>query len=304
MGGGSTIDTAKVLLAHRLFGSYERVGYGALRDIPDLLPGDLPVRFLALPTTAGSGSEMSRYYLLVDSVTGEKTGGRSWALCPFAAILDPQLLVGSPRTLLIQSAFDAFTHLWETLLCRQEASPVVEALAIDGITRLIGALLRLEGLEMANEALCQELQLASAFGGIALSNVRTGILHDAGETLVAQCPLPHPLSLYVFFSASLDLYEGCLEERLAGLRARLSGVPGFSGESLTRSLEAFWTRQFRGNGIEDSIRRTLAQKRPSGEPLIAKILSDQVLVQKEALRVLNPVLVSAFVENALSRWLA
>lgn len=304
LGGGSTLDTAKALLAQRLFGSSRRIGYGDYRDLPDLLPGEIPVRFIALPTTAGTGSEMSRYYLVSDSCSHEKMVGRSWALCPHASILDPHFLVESPRPLLVLCAFDAFSHLWETLLCRQECSPIVEALAVDGISRLVAALLLLESQGKSDENIGLELQLAAAFGGMALSNVRTGILHDAGETLAAQCPLPHPSSLYVFFSSSLHLFAGDLEPRLTGLQARLSLIPEFHGKALPKAMDAFWTRQFENSGCSARLRDQLQGAQVRAEPIIDKIMSDQVLIEKEAPRPLSREPVTKFVVQSLAKWMS
>lgn len=295
LGGGSTLDTAKAILADHLFGSPMRVGYGALREIPDLLPGDAPVRFFALPTTAGTGSETSRYYLVSDDASHEKQVGRSWALCPFTAFLDPELLEEAPMPLLAACAFDAFTHLWETLHCRQEASPLVGALAQEGILRLMRALETLEADRPDRTNALLDLQQASAWGGIALSNVRTGLLHGAGEALAAQVDLPHPLSLYVFFQASLDLFGPALAARLEPLRGRTPAPP-------LEHLAAFWSGCFERHGLHADLENRLARQPWSTGPILEKLLTDQVLLNKEAPLPLERAALEAFLNSAHRSW--
>jgi alcohol dehydrogenase class IV len=287
IGGGSTIDTGKALRAHLAFGAW------GVKDHPPV-PG-MP-RMVAIPTTAASGSEMSRYYVVSEEGTHEKRAYRSWSLAPDLALLDPLWLEDLPGDLRFAGALDAFTHLYESLVCRQERSWLNDALCREGLAHLLDlapALLRPDPLPI--EA-ASRLQYAAALGGLALSNVRTGLLHDAGEALAAQVPLPHPLTLRVFLPALLALHAPILAERLAGLAAgpKLAGRLGWT---------PFWVEGTRAWGLEARIHGALLASRPDPDPIVAKILSDRVLMEKESPVPLDERIVRRFVTDSLTAYL-
>lgn len=302
LGGGSTIDLAKALVAHRLFGSCLRVGYGPLRELPDLWPSEAALPFIAVPTTAGTGSETSRYYLLSDPETHQKLVSRAWALCPTTALLDPHFLAGIPESLRVMGAFDTFTHLWETYFCSQEGTPPVRALAQEGLAIVLRRMRELEGKgRLEAEGIC-ELQMASAWGGMALSNVRTGLLHTTGEALSAQCPLAHPLTLWAFFRESLQLFREVYLARGAQLFALLGSALGCpSAETLDRIAD-LWTGAFTRTGCEAELRRTLFGRPVNATGIEALVVQDRVLLTKEAPRALSDVEVRAFIDRSLAEW--
>ena len=139
---------------------------------------------MCVPTTAGTGAEASRYYVAYDSHTGAKVHGKSWRLLADWVFLDPSFLQDSPPSLLVASAFDAFTHCWESFLCRGERSWFNDMLSVEGICRLLSALHAVVR-EADGDALRRlELQYAATLGGIAISNVRTGDMHEAAGALL------------------------------------------------------------------------------------------------------------------------
>lgn len=278
LGGGSTIDTAKAIAAHGLFGTYVRVGYGDLRQAGETALSR-PPRLVALPTTAGSGSETSRYYLVTDSATGEKRVSRTWLVCPEFAILDPGLLARAPRRVLVAGAFDAFCHLWETLVCRQEASPLVQALSLEGICLGVAALDHWAS-RGPDPVVLAALQRASALGGVALSNVRTGFLHTAGEALARVVPLPHPHTLMVFFETNL---LSCLPHVAPQARALLdrleATLPGRF--AAMEGLVTFWQQAFAKEGLLAEAGNAL-RARPFDPGIVVEALAaDAVLATKE-----------------------
>lgn len=302
LGGGSTLDLAKALLAHRTFGGFRQAGYGPMRDLPDLWPVETGCPFVALPTTAGTGSETSRYYLLSDPSTGKKLVSRSWTLCPSAALLDPFFLEEMPESLLVQGAFDAFTHLWETHFCAQEGSAQVRALAQEGMAAILGSMLDLERTGTLDDSARSGLQLASAWGGMALSNVRTGFLHTTGEALAAQLDLPHPLTLWAFFRANMALFREVYQDRGKGLFHHLAPVLGGQPGEALASLQGVWERAFRRTGAEGRLREAFRQDPPRLAPILDIVGSDRVLLTKEAPRPLSDAEVRSAVEEVMAAW--
>lgn len=302
LGGGSTMDLAKALLAHRTFGSFNRVGYGPLREIPDLWPVESGCRFVAIPTTAGTGSETSRYYLLSDPSTRQKLVSRAWTLCPSSTVLDPHFLRDMPEPLLVQGAFDAFTHLWETHFCTQEGSAPVRGLTQDGIAAILRRMLDLERGGCLDERALGDLQLASAWGGVALSNVRTGLLHTSGEALAAQLDLPHPLTLWAFFRVNMRLFRREYLDRGQGLFHLLAPILGCPAGEVLESLQGVWERAFLRTGGERRVRMAFCQRPPQAGPIHDLVCADKVLITKEAPRPLLVAELESVIRGVIADW--
>jgi hypothetical protein len=287
IGGGSTLDSGKAIRAYLAYGTW------AVKDRPTI--PSMP-KLVAVPTTAASGSEMSRYYVVADGQTHEKRAYRSWSLAPDIALLDPVWLDSIPGPLRFAGALDAFTHLYESLLCRQEHSWLNDALCREGLARLrdlAPALMESDPLPSEDAV---KLQYAAALGGLALSNVRTGMLHDAGEALAAQVDLPHPLTLRVFLPALLDMHQPVLAEGLGDL----AGGPAPSGDpSSAMGWRNLWIRGSQTWGLDARIHATFSASPHQAEPIVAKILSDRVLVEKESPVPLDEASVRAFVARGL-----
>jgi alcohol dehydrogenase class IV len=285
IGGGSTMDTGKALRAHLAYGAW------AVKDSPPIAA--MP-RLVAMPTLAASGSEMSRYYVVADAVTHEKRAYRAWSLAPDVALLDPVWMAQVPGPLRFAGALDAFTHLYESLLCRQERSWFNDAVCREGLARLKDLAPCLLQPEAWPAERILKLQYAAALGGLALSNVRTGLLHDAGEALAAQVSLPHPLTLRVFLPALLALHRPVSAERLEGLGpdAAHAAFPGEGWADLWLRGAATW-------GLDARIRSAFQATPPTPDPIVAKVLSDRVLMDKESPVPLDEATVRDFVERSL-----
>ena len=245
IGGGSTIDTAKALHAHLSFGRLDA------RDVER--PAGAPA-LVAVPTTAGSGSETSRFFILADG-TGIKHSHRAWSNTPDVAILDPAFLHEADAERLTLSAFDAFVHLWETFICRNERDPFVDMLALEGIPLITAAMEVLATGNALDDQDLSALQRASALGGMAITNVRTGLIHTLAEALAPQVSLSHAETLWVFFDAALASYDHAVEGRIERLdrrlRADLGPHHGFG------RLISLWHDLFSGLGLGERIESEL-----------------------------------------------
>lgn len=273
LGGGATIDAAKALTAHL------RYRTTAIRD--RARDGAAPL-LIAAPTTAGSGSETSRFFILADEA-GVKIATRSWAIVPDLTLLDPALLSGIDPAGLLMGAFDAAIHLWETHIARGEASAFTDAIAQAHLPRILAALPALSAGRTPDAATLQALMEASAMAGIAISNVRTGLIHTLGESLAAHAALPHPLTLRVFLRPGIESYAAAIRERTAPLWRMADAVaPGGAPWSPERFIAA-WEAAFAATGLDARLRAALANTAVSLDALCATAARDTTLAKENPL---------------------
>ncbi|WKX27678.1 iron-containing alcohol dehydrogenase [Tatumella ptyseos] len=179
IGGGSTLDAGKAfstLACHPLTTEryLEKIG-----DTP--LSGErLPL--IAIPTTAGTGSEVTQNAVVTDTqVLKTKASLRHPHLVPDYAILDARLMEGSPSTVLANCGIDAFTHLFEAYLSRT-ATPLIHALSTTGLTLFVEAWPTLALNDECGEASREKMLIASWLGGLCLASAGLGVIHGiAGE---------------------------------------------------------------------------------------------------------------------------
>ncbi|WP_431224855.1 iron-containing alcohol dehydrogenase [Serratia sp. L9] len=175
IGGGSVLDAAKAfaaLVEHPLpaIRYMEKVGDSQISG------ATLPL--IAIPTTAGTGSEVTQNAVITDTqVTKVKASLRHPNFVPQTAILDPELLKGVPDNILAYCAIDAFTHLFESYLSNASSS-LSREMSLTGIRHFLNAWPALKHSDNAREAIMQ----ASYLGGLTLSIAGLGVIHGiAGE---------------------------------------------------------------------------------------------------------------------------
>jgi alcohol dehydrogenase class IV len=175
IGGGSVLDAAKAfsaLVVHPLptLRYMEKVGDSKISG------ATLPL--IAIPTTAGTGSEVTQNAVITDTqVSKVKASLRHNNFVPHTAILDPQLLAGAPDKVLAYCAIDAFTHLFEAYLSKT-AGAMTRDMSLNGIRHFLAAWPALNRSDAAREAIMQ----ASYLGGLTLSAAGLGVIHGiAGE---------------------------------------------------------------------------------------------------------------------------
>jgi alcohol dehydrogenase class IV len=207
-GGGSALDVAKAAAVLATAGSdpldhLEVIGAGRPIDTPGL-------PCVAVPTTAGTGSEVTRNSVL--SGGGVKASLRSPLLLPKVAVVDPDLLAGVPQPTIATSGMDALSQLIEPLLS-QRANPFTDALARDGIRRSARSLRRAyeEGMEDAD--VCEDLALASLFSGMCLANSGLGAVHGLAAAAGARLSAPHGAVCAAVLTAAVDVNLRALRER-------------------------------------------------------------------------------------------
>jgi alcohol dehydrogenase class IV len=187
IGGGSAIDCGKAIAAlytnpGEALDYLEVVGQGQpLREDP------LP--YVAIPTTAGTGSEVTKNAVLGVPEKQVKVSLRSNRMLPRLALVDPQLTLELPAPITAQTGLDALTQLIEPYVCNA-ANPLTDSLCREGIQRAAGSLRRAcqQGDDLAAR---QDMSVASLFGGLALANAKLGAVHGFAGPLGGMFPAPH-----------------------------------------------------------------------------------------------------------------
>ena len=186
LGGGSAMDSAKIV-GLMLGNEGEPRDYVGLGRVPK--PG-APV--IAIPTTAGTGSEMTVWSVLSDKANDDKYPIGSPYNCPRIALLDPDLSVTLPGALTAGTGFDALTHAMESYVCLV-TQPISEAMAEQAI-RMIGENLRLAVAQPDNREARGQMLLASTIAALAFNNTRLGLVHALTMPLGARFHIPHGLA--------------------------------------------------------------------------------------------------------------
>lgn len=187
LGGGSAIDAGKAIAAIATNGGepldfIEVVGKG--RTITEQ-----PLPFIAVPTTAGTGSEVTRNAVLQSAEHGVKASLRSPLMLPRVAMVDPELTYGLPPAVTAYTGLDALTQLIEPYVSAR-ANPIVDALCVEGIRRAANALRRVYH-DGADREARRDMSLVSLFGGLALANAGLGVVHGFAAPLGGQWKAPH-----------------------------------------------------------------------------------------------------------------
>ncbi len=187
VGGGSAIDAGKAVAALAtnpgdMTDYLEVVGRGRALGAP-------PLPFVAVPTTAGTGSEVTRNAVLGVPAHGVKVSLRSPLMLPRVALVDPDLAIDLPRAISASTGLDALTQLIEPYVS-SKANPLVDALCVDGIARVARAL-RLVCRDGRQAAARHDMALASLFGGLALANAGLGAVHGFAAPIGGRFDAPH-----------------------------------------------------------------------------------------------------------------
>ncbi len=231
-GGGSVIDTGKAIAALL-------TNHGDLLDYLEVIgKGEAltqaPAPYLAIPTTAGTGAEVTRNAVLASPDHRVKVSLRNPLMLPRIAVVDPELTYSLPPDLTAGTGLDALTQLIEPYVCKSP-NPITDALCREGMRSAAWALRRAHadgGDTQAREAMA----LASLLGGMALANAKLGAVHGLAGTLGGLFPAPHGM-------ICARLLPLVMEANVQALKARTPTSPALGRYSevariLTGSLTA------------------------------------------------------------------
>lgn len=254
VGGGSPMDAAKIMWV--------------LYEHPEVEFKDLAMRFMdirkrvfgfpkmgnkallvAIPTTAGTGSEVTPFAVVTEESTGEKYPLADYELMPTMAICDPDLMTDIPKSLTANAGFDALSHALEAVASLL-ASDFTDAMAMEAISLLVEYLPRAYEYGGEDKVAREKVANAATISGIAFANAFLGVCHSMAHKLGARWHLPHGLANALLlvevmrFNAAAKpekmgtfpqyAYPDCLE-RYAKVARRL-GCNGDTDEALLEKL--------------------------------------------------------------------
>jgi len=215
VGGGSAIDLAKAaatLVTNRqgkgVTDFLEGVGKGLKIEAP-------PLPVLAIPTTAGTGSEATKNAVISSNDPPFKKSLRSELMVPRIVLIDPELTVSLPPDVTAHTGMDAITQLIESYLSRR-AQPIPQALALNGFQFALPAIAKAVA-DGSNRDAREKMAYAAFLSGMALANSGLGLAHGVAAALGIHCRVPHGLACAVMLPAALRINRVVRRKEIAKL---------------------------------------------------------------------------------------
>jgi alcohol dehydrogenase class IV len=231
LGGGSSIDTAKAIAVLAVHGGYMR-DYKAPRELN--APG-LPI--IAIPTTAGTGSEATRFTIVTDEGTGEKMLCIGLAYLPQAALVDFELTLTKPMRLTADTGVDSLTHAIEAYVSRR-ANPFADGFSLAAM-KSIWANLRKACVDPQNRDARESMMIAATQAGIAFSNSSVALVHGMSRPIGAKFHVPHGMSNAMLLPSVTEFSVPGAPERYAACAKAMELVsPGASAAEANGRLVA------------------------------------------------------------------
>jgi alcohol dehydrogenase class IV len=210
IGGGSALDSAKstaVFISNsgELMDYLEVIGKGE----PFYSP---PLPLITIPTTAGTGAEVTKNSVLGSKKHHVKVSLRSPYLFPKIALVDPVLTLSMPPELTAFTGLDALTQLIEPYTCI-EPNPLVDSLCRDGVKRIAQSIYQVfdNGKDLQSR---EDMSLASLFSGLALSNAKLGAVHGLAGPIGGEIPAPHGAVCACLLPKVMEVNIAAIKERI------------------------------------------------------------------------------------------
>ncbi len=244
VGGGSALDLGKALA-----GVAPQPGKHSVRDYLEGVGSNRPLEraplpVVALPTTAGTGSEATKNAVIAGHDPPFKKSLRAAGLLPRVALVDPELTVCLPAAATIASGLDAITQLFESYLSRA-ANPLTQALCLAGLQQALPAIEQVVA-EPASVAGRSAMAQAALWSGLALANSGLGLAHGVAAALGAVCGTTHGLACAVLLPIALEVNRDLARERLAelawGVGASDDRRPDTAADALIHQVRALTAR--------------------------------------------------------------
>lgn len=226
IGGGSAMDAAKGV-------GIVAANGGSIVDFTgrEQIPGDLPP-LICLPTTCGTGSEVTFNAVITDESRHIKLPYVSRRIAPKIALVDPELVVNAPAGVIAATAADAMAHAVECWI-NKASDPVIDALTIAAI-RMIGLNL-VKGVKERDRDAIAQLCLASTMAGVAFNMNANAVVHAASTPVTAKHDVPHGTANAIFLPAGLEFCLPAIPARIGELATALGhDVSGLSPEEAGR----------------------------------------------------------------------
>jgi phosphonate metabolism-associated iron-containing alcohol dehydrogenase len=257
VGGGSAIDTAKALMVGTQAGRFD--------DLVALLATGKPFvphrvkALIAVPTTAGTGSEVTPWATIWDRAALKKHSLHLAQTWPEAAVVDPELMLTLPRSVTVQSGLDALSHALESIW-NVNANPVSDTYAVAAAREVMAALPRLLA-DLGNRELRARMAVAALKAGLAFSNTKTALAHSISYEMTLRFGLPHGIACSFTLPMVLERARGMDAGRDAVLAQVFDGDLANAPARLRHFLESVGVAtEFSAYGVDDDeSRRMVAQ---------------------------------------------
>ncbi len=209
-GGGSSVDTGKAIAAllnneGELLDYLEVIGQGK-----PLIEASAP--FIAIPTTSGTGAEVTRNAVIGSPEHQVKVSLRSPLMLPALAVIDPELTYSMSPTTTANTGLDAFTHLLESFVSNK-ANPLTDGICREGLQRAAHSLLK--AVQRGDDVEARkDMALASLFGGLALANAKLGAIHGFAGPMGGMFDAPHGALCARFLPFVMEINLQALNDRM------------------------------------------------------------------------------------------
>lgn len=261
VGGGSAIDTAKALIVGTEGGKFDELL--ALLATGKSFEPARSKRLIAVPTTAGTGSEVTPWATIWDAGQHKKYSLHLECTWPSVALIDPQLMVSVPAAITVSTGLDALSHALEAIWNRN-ANPLSDTFAIAAIEDILDCLPQLH-TDLNNRELRSRMALAALKAGMAFSNTKTALAHSISYEMTLRHGLPHGIACSFTLPLVLGLAWGQDAERDRTLQ-RVFGTDLDSAQVRLRSfLHSLSVKtDFADYGVSDEQARTLLESASQG----------------------------------------
>jgi phosphonate metabolism-associated iron-containing alcohol dehydrogenase len=257
VGGGSAIDSAKALMVGTASGRFDEL-VSLLETSSSFTPQRVK-SLIAVPTTSGTGSEVTPWATIWDRADGKKYSLHLPETWPETAIVDPDLMLTLPDSVTVQSGLDALSHALESIW-NVNANPISDTLAVAAAREVMATLPALLD-SPKNEPLRALMALAALKAGLAFSNTKTALAHSISYEMTLRFGLPHGIACSFTLPMVLERAIGIDSERDALLAAVFDGNLTAAPHRLTAFLQSVGVESdFGAYGVSDAdSRRMVAQ---------------------------------------------
>jgi hypothetical protein len=247
VGGGSAIDTAKALMVGTASGSFDDL-VALLASGRPFVPAQLK-GLIAVPTTAGTGSEVTPWATIWDRGAQKKHSLHLKETWPTVALIDPELMLSLPASVTLHSGLDALSHALESIW-NVNANPVSDTFAVAAVDEIFDTLPKL--MERPGDVgLRGRMALAALKAGMAFSNTRTALAHSISYEMTLRYGLPHGVACSFPLPMVLERAIGRRADRDAVL-ARALGPLDQAPQRLGDFIEGFGVKtRFADYGVSD-----------------------------------------------------
>lgn len=228
IGGGSPIDAAKAMWIFYEYPEFTFEEAAKPFNLPELRQ---KAKFIAIPTTSGTATEVTSFSVITDNETGVKYPIADYNITPDVAIVDTNLVQTMPKNLVANTGMDALIHAFEAYVSTAR-NPITDALAMKSIEMIVANLYdSFEGKEQARK----DMHIAQNLAGMAFSNAILGIVHSMAHKTGKIFDVPHGLANAIYLPAVVQFNAKTAMAAYADIASRL-GLEGNNEEELVASL--------------------------------------------------------------------